>query len=447
MPKLPKFRPSPIGIDLMPIIKFLKLQASGGIVLMATALIALVWANSAWADSYNHLWEKEVAITVGGHGLSMHLLHWINDALMAIFFFVVGLEIKREIRVGELSTMSKASLPIMAALGGMLVPAFIYILINMNGEGMRGWGIPMATDIAFALGVLALLGKRVPLSLKIFLTALAIIDDIGAVLVIAMFYTAELHTGGLVAMAVITLILFAMNRIGVRNPIGYLIPAVCLWFAVHESGLHATIAGVIVAFMVPARAVIDSKIFLDSSRELLDDFEKLGVSDKVEVATEKQLGVIHSLHMYMEYLESPLQRLEHAHHYAVTFLIVPIFALANAGVVIDLRADFLTHGITLGVFLGLLVGKQLGIFLFSWLAVRFGISKKPDDVSWLQIYGVGWLAGIGFTMSLFVTGLAFEDPLFIKMSKVGILFASLLAGLIGYLILYYTLKKQKEASP
>jgi len=418
-----------------PFIQFASLQSSGGIVLIAATVLALILANSDLADSYHHLWETPIAVTIGSWALDMHLSHWINDALMAIFFFVVGLEIKREIMVGELSTLRKAVLPIAAAAGGMIVPALLYGAFNAGSPDAHGWGIPMATDIAFALGILTLVGPRIPLALKVFLAALAIIDDIGAVLVIAIFYTSEVHLAALAVAGLIAAVMVFLNYMDVRNPYVYLLFAVPLWLAVHDSGLHATIAGVIAAFTMPASSLIDSALFVKKSRKLLDDFEELGTCEDVKLCSEEQHGVIQALNRYTEYFESPLQRLEHNHHLFVTFLIVPVFALANAGVALSLSVDLLTHGVTVGIFMGLVLGKQVGILLFSWLAVRLRWAALPEGVSWFQIYAVGWLAGIGFTMSLFITGLAFTDPGQIQMAKVGILGASLVAGLVGFALL------------
>lgn len=439
-PPGPERKPS--DLIFQPFRDFLELESAAGIILIAATFIALLWANSPWADSYHHLWEMTVTIGIGEYALSKHLIHWINDGLMAIFFCVVGLEIKREVFIGELSTMRKASFPIFAAFGGMVIPAGIYMIFNSGGIGKQGWGIPMATDIAFALGVLVLLGSRAPLVLKIFLTALAIIDDIGAVIVIAIFYTDNISLHALGFAGICLLLLLGINKLDVRHPIPYFLLGVLLWLAVLKSGIHATIAGVVFAMMVPARSRIDSEEFVKDSREILDELESVGVrpGDK-GFTTEEELGALHTIKELSRDLETPLQRMEHELHSWTTYLIIPVFALANAGVKLNFSADFLTHGVTVGIFCGLVIGKFLGVVGFSWLAVRLGFAEMPRGISWRHICGVGLLAGIGFTMSLFITNLAFTDGTVIQMSKVGILAASLVAGIGGYLFLRHSLNK------
>jgi NhaA family Na+:H+ antiporter len=400
-------------------------------------VVALVWANSPWAEIYEHLWEIPFNVGFGGFVLSKPLHAWINDGLMAVFFFAVGLELKREILVGELSSPRQAALPIAAALGGMLVPAGIYLLINRGAEGASGWGIPMATDIAFSLGVLTLLGKRVPLALKVFLVALAIADDIGAVLVIAFFYTSHISWMNLLVGTGFLIALLGANWAGVRHPLIYAILGIGgLWLAFLLSGVHATIGGVLAAFTIPARTRIDPKEFVVQSRELISDFEGASGDGKGIWTNKDQQTALHVLENNCERVQTPLQRLEEGLHPWVTYLILPLFALANAGV--PLRGDpiaTLSHPVTLGIVLGLLMGKQVGITLFAFLAVKLRMAKLPDGVSWRHIYGVGLLGGIGFTMSLFISGLAFgESPLLID-SKLGILLASLAAGIGGWLFL------------
>jgi len=431
----------PLGSSSMtqvlgPFRQFFQTEASGGILLIAFTVIALIWANSPWAASYTALWNTKLTIGIGEFGLSKELIKWINDGLMAIFFFVVGLEIKREILVGELSSLRKALFPISAALGGMLIPAAIFFLINPSGEGARGWGIPMATDIAFALGILSLLGKRAPLSLKIFLTAVAIVDDIGAVLVIAIFYTEQIVFSSLVLAAAALVLLFALNRLGVRNPVPYSLVGLVLWFAFLQSGVHATVAGVLLALTIPANQRINSARFLENARAYLDVFEAAATPGSDSLTTKQQRKALQAIESAAEQVETPLQRLEHALHPWVAFAIMPIFALANAGLAID--GSFfaaLLHPVTIGIALGLLFGKQLGITLFSWLMTRTGLAAKPEEISWRQIYGAGWLAGIGFTMALFISNLAFGTSPLITQAKVGILVASLIAALIGWALL------------
>ncbi|KAA3645537.1 MAG: Na+/H+ antiporter NhaA [Chloroflexi bacterium] len=424
---------------LGPFRQFFYTEASGGILLIAFTVVALVWANSPWAASYTALWNTKLTIGIGDFGLSKELIKWINDGLMAVFFFVVGLEIKREILVGELSSLRKALFPIAAALGGMLVPALIYFAINPSGEGMRGWGIPMATDIAFALGILSLLGKRAPLSLKIFLTAVAIVDDIGAVLVIAIFYTEQIVFSSLLLAAIALILLFALNRLGVRNPVPYSIVGLVLWFAFLQSGVHATVAGVLLALTIPANQRINSAQFLENTRAYLNRFEAAATPGSDSLPTKEQRKALLAIENSAEEVETPLQRLEHALHPWVAFAIMPIFALANAGVAIDQGfVAALLHPVTIGIALGLLLGKQAGIILFAWLMTRTGLAAKPEDMSWRQVYGVGWLAGIGFTMALFISNLAFGASPLLTQAKVGILVASLIAAIIGWSFLRST---------
>jgi NhaA family Na+:H+ antiporter len=356
-----------------------------------------------------------------------------------VFFFVVGLEIKRELLAGELASPRQAALPILAALGGVLVPAGIYMVLNAGGPGMPGWGIPMATDIAFAIGVLALLGDRVPLGLKVFLTALAIVDDLAAVLVISVFYTSELNVEALGAAATCIAVLFAINRLGIRSPIPYGVIGLVLWYAVLQSGVHATIAGVMLAFTVPSAVAIDCDAFLAQARNALRMFEESSESHKSVLNDENQQIALETLEDASERIQSPLLRMEQSLHPWVTFAIMPIFALANAGVALPSDVvGSLGHPITLGVIAGLLFGKPLGIFLASWLSVRAGVASLPAGVTWGHIHGAGWLGGIGFTMSIFVAGLAFPQDVFLSLAKIGVLTASLLAGVVGSLVLLRT---------
>jgi NhaA family Na+:H+ antiporter len=416
-----------------PFQQFFRTEAAGGVLLLVCALVALVWANTPWAASYFALWSTVVTAGFGSFEISKPLLLWINDGLMAIFFFVVGLEIKREVLMGELGSPRKAALALVAALGGMVVPALLYTAVNAGGEGAAGWGIPMATDIAFALGVLALLGRRAPLALKVFLTALAIIDDLGAVLVIAFFYTAQLELGYLAFGAGVLAALVILNRSGVRRTAPYLVLGVALWLAFLKSGVHATIAGVLLAMTIPARRLLDDSAFLARGRELLDRFAR-DVKPGEGLPTADQADVLHALEDAAERLDTPLHRMEHALHGWVAFGIMPVFALANAGVALGGGLP-LGSPVTLGVILGLFVGKQLGVTVFSWLAVRMGWAELPQGVSWRQLYGVSLLTGIGFTMSLFIANLAFDSPAVLDGAKVGILAASLIAGVAGWLVL------------
>jgi NhaA family Na+:H+ antiporter len=400
---------------------------------MAATLIALVWANSPFADAYTSLWRTTLTIGAGDLSLSKSLHLWINDGLMAIFFLVVGLEIKREALVGELASPRRAILPIAAAVGGAVLPAILFILIaGGDPEAARGWGVPMATDIAFALGVLALLGSRAPVGLKVFLTALAIVDDLLAVLVIALFYTSDTSMTALAAAAAIFVVLVAVNRLGVRRPLVYALLGIGLWIAVLQSGIHATVAGVLLAMTIPARTRIDPSDFLARARGFIDDFGR-DVGEDPDAAHHAALWELEDL---TESAQAPMLRMEHALHPWVAFLIVPLFALSNAGV--PLFGDpvaIATEPVVLGIVIGLIVGKQVGITMAAWLVVRAGLASLPRGVSWRHIYGAAWLGGIGFTMSLFVGALAFGESPALALSKIGILSASVIAGVVGYLIL------------
>jgi NhaA family Na+:H+ antiporter len=426
----------PVEKIVRPFQEFADKASSGGILLIAAAVVALVWANSPWGNSYAELWGTKLSVGLGNLSLEKDLTHWINDGLMAVFFLLVGLEIKREILVGELSSPRRAALPIAAAMGGAVLPAVIYVAINFGTEGMSGWGIPMATDIAFALGVLALLGERVPLGLKVFLTALAIVDDIVAVMIIALFYTSDVSWGALLVGAAFLIALIAANLAGVGKPVVYGLLGIGLWLAFLRSGVHATIAGVLLAMTVPASSFIDTGEFLRRSRGLLDRFEQAGQRGDSVLRNEERQGILHALNSANEEVEPPLQEMEHALHPWVVFAIMPLFALANAGVVLDENfVATLLNPVSLGVMAGLLLGKQFGIALFAWLAVKSGISELPGGITWRHIYGAGWLGGIGFTMSLFISDLAFTNSPLLDVAKLGILAASLVAGVGGWIIL------------
>ncbi|MCW5935200.1 MAG: Na+/H+ antiporter NhaA [Fimbriimonadia bacterium] len=424
---------APIDVFKRPFQRFAQFESSGGILLLFCAIVAMIWANSPFSDSYFGLWQTKVGVNFGEWiSLEKPLLLWINDALMAIFFFLVGLEIKREILVGELATARKAALPIAAALGGMVAPALLYLTLNFGKEGAKGWGVPMATDIAFALGVLQLLGKRVPLALKVFLTALAIVDDLGAVLVIAIFYTADLAISYLGYGAFVLIAMIVANFMGVRNALVYFLMGGVLWYCMLKSGVHSTLAGVLAAMTIPARARIDGLSFASQLRSLMDIFHRNGQT-KDMVLTEDQHAAVESIEHACEAVQTPLQRLEHQLLPWVAFGIMPLFAFANAGLHLggDLRSEF-TSSISLGIILGLFVGKPLGITFFSWLVVRIGWAELPQGVTWRHVMGVASLAGIGFTMALFIAMLAFPTPENLQYAKVGILTASLLSGALGF---------------
>jgi NhaA family Na+:H+ antiporter len=421
---------------LEPINKFLHFENSGGIVLFLSVLMAIVWANSPWSEEYHHLWEIPFSIGVGSGILTYSIHHWINDGLMAMFFFVVGLELKREIIAGELSSFNKAILPLAAALGGMLIPAFLYFLINKGQPSIDGWGIPMATDIVFALALISLAGKKVPLTAKVFLVALATVDDLGAVLVIAFFYSSELSFINIgFGLALLSFLMIA-NALGVRNTLFYaLIGIGGVWLAFFLSGVHATIAGVLVAFAIPARTKIDENSYSTSLNSLVGEFNQENPA-KGPLMTQKQHRIIEKVKNISADAQTPLQKIEAALHHWVTFLVIPLFALSNAGV--EIGANFfsdLINPISIGIILGLTAGKLIGILLFTWLLVKSGIARLPEYFTWTHITGIALLAGVGFTMSLFITALAFEDPLMIDQAKYGILLASLLSGTLGVFVL------------
>lgn len=433
---------SPIEKLLSPIQEFMHAETSGGIVLIICTIIALAWANSPFAVSYHHLWHTYIKIDFGGYLLNYSLHHWINDGLMVIFFFVVGLEIKRELLVGELSSAKKAALPVAGALGGMILPAIIYFLFNAGKEGSAGWGIPMATDIAFVVGIMALLGPKFPFALKIFILALAIVDDIGAVLVIAIFYTADISFIALSIAGGIFLLLLLFNRLGIRSLIVYTITGIALWLAFLESGVHATVAGVLLAFTIPVSSRINTKKFTNETKMLLDEFDNSGQHGENVLTNEKRLTLVQSIESNCEKIQTPLQRFEHLLHPWVAFFIMPVFALANAGVTIGSGfSESITHPISIGIILGLFIGKQLGIFGFSFIAIKLGLASKPEGVNYTKMYGAGILAGIGFTMSLFIANLAFDSEDLLNIAKVGVLSASLISGVVGYIIVKIGLRK------
>jgi Na+:H+ antiporter, NhaA family len=419
-----------------PLNRFIAHESTAGLLLFVSALIALVWANSPFSATYFHLWEYEFAVRLAGYTVANSLHHWINDGLMAMFFFVIGLELKREIMAGELSAPRQAILPLAAAVGGMLVPTLIFVALNPGPPNVTGWGIPMATDIAFVLGILALLGNRVPVSLKIFLTALAIVDDLGAVLVIAVFYTSEISLMNLGAGGVFLAILLLANYLGIRNTVFYgLVGIGGLWLAFLLSGVHATIAGVLAALSIPARSKIDERGFTQRLRYYLHEFEHIEPND-VTLLEPAQMHVLDQIKRLIRAADTPLQRLEHALYPLVSFVVMPVFALANAGISFTtISAEALFHPVSVGIFLGLLLGKFGGVVGACWIMIRLGWASLPSDVQWKQMYGLGVLAGMGFTMSLFITTLAYESADLILHAKMGILVASLLAGVMGYVLL------------
>ena len=435
-PDLFPIRKSRVEPLLRPVQAFLSAESAGGMLLLVATVVALAWANSPWGEGYQHFWHAKAGISAGAFSHSMSLEHWVNDGLMVIFFLLVGLEIKREILIGELASVRRATLPAVAAIGGMVVPAAIYLMFNASGPGARGWGIPMATDIAFAVGVLAIVGRNVPTSAKVFLLAVAIVDDLGAVIVIALFYTSDVSGSWLGIAGLFLIGLIALNLLRVHRPLPYVLLGIGLWAATLSSGVHATIAGVLLAFTIPATRQAEEGPFVEFVRSKMRNFEQdaTAVPDKL---TEDQSHALKEMEEASQAVQTPLARLEHALLRPVNFLIVPLFALANAGV--DLRsgaAAAFGDPITWGIALGLLLGKPLGILLACWLALKLRIAALPEGASRRHLVGVGVLCGIGFTMSLFVANLAFEghaDRL--AAAKVGILMGSLAAVIAGALII------------
>jgi len=405
-------------------------------VLLACAAIAMAWANSPWAHSYHALWETPLTLGVGATGGRLTLDLVINDGLMAVFFFLVGLEIKREVLVGELASLRHAALPVSAALGGMVVPALLFLAVNAGGTGSAGWGIPMATDIAFALGVLALLGDRVPASLRVFLSALAIADDMGAVLVIAIFYSGGVMWGALLAAVALLALSALANAAGVRAPWAYALIGAALWVAMLLSGVHATVAGVLLALTIPSRTRIDEGAFLRGARQALEDFHDARDPELTVLSSSEHQEALYRLEELTEQAQPPLARLEHGLQGVVNFGIMPLFALANAGVSLHGAGDLIGTPVAIGVLLGLVLGKPIGITLAAWLAVKTGLAVRPADAGWRMIHGVAWLGGIGFTMSLFIAGLAFGgSSSLLTAAKLGTFLASVIAGIIGWALL------------
>jgi NhaA family Na+:H+ antiporter len=430
---------------VQPLVRVLHTESASGIAVLVAAIIALIWANSRWAAAYREFWETPLTLRVGGFALSEDLRHWVNDLLMSVFFFVVGLEIKREIVHGDLRDLRTALLPVAGAAGGMLVPALLYVAVNATGPHVRGWGIPMATDIAFAVGILALLGHRVPTGLRVFLLTLAIVDDIGAILVIAVFYTSELAPRWLLVAAATVGAVIVMERVHVRALIPYVVAAGVLWLAVFESGVHATIAGVVLGLLTPAQSFHPP----ERVTEPIDaELSALGASPPGNQADEDEQAAFMEIRRLTNEAISPLARLQTALHPWSAFAVVPLFAFANAGVALsgDVLAQSLSSPVTIGIILGLVVGKPAGIVGAALLAVRSGRARLPADVGWGQLAGVAALGGVGFTVSIFIAGLAFSEPGLVDAAKIGILIASAAAGILGALALLATSKTSAESS-
>lgn len=423
---------------LTPLEEFIHRQTTSGILLMICAVVALVIANSPLSESYEHLLHTKLGVSAGSFEFSLTIHHWINDLLMAMFFFVMGLELKRELLVGELSSPAQALLPIMAAIGGMIVPALFYYGVTAGTDASHGWGITMATDIAFAIGALSLLGSRVPKTLITFLIALAIVDDLGAVAVIALYYTEEINTVALAYAGAFTGFLVILNLGGIRRPLPYAVVGACLWASMLASGVHATIAGVIIAFVIPIRPKFEPAHFIERVENGVHKLKK-SLADSADIIHNNRFrALVTSLSDGIGLVQAPAQRLEHSMHLPVAYLIIPIFALANAGIPIEMNGvgRYLQEPITLGVIAGLLMGKPLGIAGFTWLTLKMGWADLPPGMTMKHVIGVGFIGGIGFTMSIFIADLGFAGrPEDLLLAKTGIMAASAIAGFGGFFYL------------
>lgn len=429
---------------LTPLDEFIHRQTTSGILLMLCAVVALYMANSQWSDAYHHLLEMPFTIGLQDFQLSKSLHHWINDGLMALFFFVIGLELKREILVGELADPKQAILPIAAAIGGMLIPALIYIAFNPEGHTFDGWGVPMATDIAFALGALALLGSRVPKQLVIFLVALAIVDDLGAVMVIALFYTETINLVALATVVAVLSMLVTINLGGIRRPLPYILLGIVLWIAMLKSGIHATLAGILLAFTIPMRPKFDPNRFLSQINQMIEQIKQAYRREKNIIKNDELRARVQALGEGVQMVQAPAQILEHKMHLPSAYIIIPIFSLANAGIPIDWSSlgSIVSHPVSIGIVAGLVFGKLIGIAGFTWVAVKVGLTTLPQGLNFKHIIGVALMGGIGFTMSIFIAELGFAHHANdLLMAKTGILLASILAGVSGFVWLWFTAEK------
>ncbi|MFD0799177.1 Na+/H+ antiporter NhaA [Maribacter chungangensis] len=432
-------------ILLTPFQKFVKIESFSGILLLVTTIIALVWANSPWGEVYSSLWQFEIGITSSYFELKKPLLLWINDGFMAIFFFLIGLEIKRELLIGELNSAKKMVFPLVGAIGGMAIPVLFYVFLNENPETFKGWGIPMATDIAFSLAILNLLGSRVPLSLKIFLTAFAIVDDIGAVLAIAIFYSSNIDLTMLGSAFVLLGILYALSYRGFFSKFLLVVFGAIVWTLFLKSGIHPTLAGILLAFSVPIQQKIETHAFIDNLEAIIQKIKGAKRLD-TPILSREQIAHIDDLENWTDRYQSPLQHLEHGLHDWVAYFIIPLFALANAGVIIsaDLTLD---TAMIVTLVVCLVLGKGLGITAVVFIAQKLKIIEIPKDLRPQHIVGVAFLAGIGFTMSIFIGSLAFADsPMYIDSAKIGILIGSFVSAILGYAVLRFT-KRSDSITP
>jgi len=434
------------NIFLSPFQKFVKTESLAGMLLFGATIIALIWANSSFSEYYEGIWQYEIGISFQDFELKKPLILWINDGLMAIFFFLIGLELKRELLIGEINTVKKAAFPFVAALGGALIPVALYLVLNQNPETVKGWGIPMATDIAFALAIISALGKRVPLSLKIFLTAFAIIDDIAAVLVIAVFYSVSINwlfiLYGIILIAFLGLF---YHKVKYLFTIGVIL-AIIVWFLFLKSGIHPTIAGVLLAFTIPIKRKLDMKLFSNQLNSISNEIINRSDDNEKHLLTNDEMECIDNLDNLSVEVHSPLQHLEHKLHGLIAYFILPVFAFANAGVVISASYDF-NFSLMVNIVISLFVGKFIGVTLFSYLGVKLKIIELPSGVNFKQILGIASIAGVGFTMSIFISNLAFHgDLISINSAKVGIIIGSILSGIVGYTILRLTSKNRNNGT-
>jgi Na+:H+ antiporter, NhaA family len=434
---------------LRPAQQFFDKEASSSILLIAATAIALFWVNSSIGETYHNFWHTEISFTFGHFHINKTLLHWVNDGLMSLFFFTVGLEIKREILVGELATPKKALLPVIAALGGMIVPGLIYAALNVGSPTIHGWGIPVATDIAFALGALAVFGRKLPVGLRIFLAAFAIADDLGAVVIIAIFYTKEIVWFNLIISLFLIFGLAVANFFWIRQTLIYAILGLAVWFFVLGSGVHPTIAGVIVSLFVPARGRYDTDNFLQNIKKITEKFECEEQSCGYSILlNQEHMYAVQALELACHDVETPLQRLMHALHPWVAFLILPLFAMGNTGLIFRgiVFSEAVSNPVILGIIFGLVVGKPIGILLFSYLSVKTGIASLPQEVRWSHIFGGAMLGGIGFTMSLFLSELSFTDPHIIDYARIAILTGSILSAVFGMSYLGFIISSGSESA-
>ncbi|ALJ05520.1 sodium:proton antiporter [Pseudalgibacter alginicilyticus] len=424
---------------LSPIQKFYQIESSSGILLLFATIMALIWANSPLAESYQSLWQYKLGFTSEGFELNKPLILWINDGLMAIFFFLIGLEIKREFLIGELNSLKKVAFPLFGALGGIILPVTLYFVLNTNPDTLKGWGVPMATDIAFSLAILNALGNRVPLSLKIFLTAFAIVDDLAAVLVIAIFYSSDIQIDMLGIALLLLGVLYLLSYKGYYTKFLMIVLGIVIWTLFLKSGIHPTLSGVLLAFSVPISQKIKTNEFVDNLVTITGNIKK-AADLKEPILSKDQIREMINLQNWANKFKSPLQDLEHDLHDWVAYLIIPVFALANAGV--SLHTDIgLDNNLILKIIIALVVGKSVGVTSIIFIARKLKLIEVPADISNRHIIGVSFLAGIGFTMAIFIAGLAFIDPIYVDSSKIGILIGSVVAAIIGYIILNDKKKK------